>query len=34
VLISSVSASAPQNESATFSCTMQMTGTITLGNVA
>jgi predicted secreted protein len=34
VLVSSVSASAPQNESATFSCTMQMTGTITLGNVS
>ena len=34
VLISSVSLSAPNNDVATFSCTLQMTGTITLGNVA
>jgi predicted secreted protein len=33
VLISNFSASAPNNAEATFSCTMQMTGTITLGNV-
>lgn len=33
-LISSVSASAPNNDVATFSCTLQMTGTITLGNVS
>lgn len=34
VLISSVSLSAPNNDVATFSCTLQMTGTITLGNVS
>ena len=34
VLISSVSASAPNNDAASFSCTLQMTGTITLGNVS
>ena len=34
VLISSISASAPNNDAASFSCTMQMTGTITLGNVS
>jgi predicted secreted protein len=34
VLISGVSGSAPNNDVATFSCTMQMTGTITKGNVS
>jgi len=34
VLISSLSASAPNNDAASFSCTLQMTGTITLGNVS
>lgn len=34
VLVSSISASAPNNDAASFSCTMQMTGTITLGNVS
>lgn len=33
VLISGISGSAPNNDVATFSCTMQMTGTISVGTV-
>jgi len=34
VLVSNISSSAPNNDTATISCTLQMTGTITLGNVS